>query len=189
MTDTLDPASISPARPSRAQISQSLGGHPAAKHLTNAAMVFGTMFAVAIVLWFCGPLGKAAALVIAGIALLLSFLAFGRSLGALANGAQFYTPAVEAVAQGKLGCSYAVRGVICKGGIAVVDEVRKLVWLNGALLKFDEIRRLGTESVGHRHELMITARSGAHPVTTLCFDSEAPMRQAYARLTNTLGFK
>lgn len=189
MTDTLDPVSNSSARLSRTQISERLGAHPAARHLGNAGKAFGAIFAVGIVLWFCGPLGKAGALVVAGIAMLLFCLALGRSIGALANGARFFSPAVEAVAQGKLDCSYAVRGVICTGGIAVVDEVRRLIWLSGELLSFEDIATVGWESVGHRHELKITARSGAQPITSLGFDGESQMRQAYARLSNTLGLK
>jgi len=187
MTDTVETTTISSARPSRGQISQSMGGHPAAAHLKSASIVFGAIIVVAVLFWVSGPLGKVAALAIVGVGGLLFLLALGRSLGALANGAQFYTPALEAVAQGRLDCSYAVRGVICKGGIAVVDEAHRLIWVNGEVLKFEDIQAVGWDSVGSRHELRITAKTGAQPITTLAFDQAGPMRQAYARVSNSLG--
>ena len=189
MTDTVETTTVSSARPSRGQISQSMGGHPAAAHLKSASIVFGAIIVVAVLFWVSGPLGKVAALAIVGVGGLLFLLALGRSLGALSNGAQFYMPAVEAVEQGRLDCSYAVRGVICKGGIAVVDEVHRLIWVNGELLKFADIQAVGWDSVGSRHELRITAKTGAQPITTLAFDQAAPMRQSYARLSNTLGLQ
>ncbi len=184
MTDTVQ---ASATTTSRATIARALGGHPFRQFAISAVKLFGGMAVVAGVLLLCGPAGVIIALLIAAAWTFLGFFALGRAVGALINGSRHFTPALESVEAGQLGCTYAVRGTICMGGIAVIDEPRRRIWLNGDLLGFDDISNVRWEAVGRRYNLNITAKRGAQPITKLVFDSEDSMRQSYARLCNTLG--
>ena len=175
------------ATTSRAAASKALGGHPFRRFVGNLAKLLGASLIVVIVLCFMGPVGKIFALLVVGAWTILILFALGRGIAAVVNGGRHFDPAVDAVLSGQIGISYAVRGVLCTGGIAVVDENQRRVWLNGRVMEFGDITTVRWETQGNKHHLLITAKSGAEPVTTLVFDADGEMRQAYARLCNSFG--
>lgn len=190
MTDTVELLASSRLRRSRPEIAESLGGPPFKRHIRLALRVYGAMLAALLFLYFLRPPGAGIFLMIVlCLWMILTPWAIGRSIAARVNGSRFFVPACDAVEAGKLNCSYVVRGTLCTGGIAVVDEAHRRLWLNGHLLRFEDISTVEWETVGRRHRLSITVKSGAQPITTLSFDAEDQMRQAYARLSNTLGLK
>jgi len=184
MADTVQ---VSASTTSRAAVAKALGGHPFRRFVGNLGKLLGASLIVVIVLSFMGPVGKIFALLVLGAWTILILFALGRGIGAVVNGGRFFDPAVDAVLSGQIGISYAVRGVLCTGGIAVVDENQRRVWLNGRVMEFGDITTVRWETQGNKHHLLITAKSGAEPVTTLVFDADGEMRQAYARLCNSFG--
>ena len=98
-----------------------------------------------------------------------------------------FGPAVDAVVTGAVGCTYAVRGTICEGGLVIVDELGKRIWLNGEILPFADVEAVRWDTNGRRHVLALTVRSGATPVIRLSLDSHDDLMQAHGRLCNSLG--
>jgi len=186
-SEMADAVHVSANTTSRAAVSKALGGHPVARFASNLAKLLGASLIVVIVLCFMGPVGKLFALLVVGAWTILILFALGRGIAAVVNGGRHFDPAVDAVSSGRIGISYAVRGVLCTGGIVVIDENQRRVWLNGRVMEFGDITTVRWETQGNKHHLLITAKSGAEPVTTLVFDADGEMRQAYARLCNSFG--
>jgi len=172
---------------SRAAVAKALGGHPVVCLAGNLGKLLGASLIVVIVLCLMGPVGEIAALMVVGLWTILILFALGRGIGAVINGGRHFDPAVDAVLSGQIGITYAVRSTLCTGGIVVVDENQRRFWLNGQVLAFDAITTVRWETLGNKHHLLLTVKSGAEPVTTLAFDAENEMRQAYARLCNSFG--
>lgn len=99
-----------------------------------------------------------------------------------------FSRTAAAVRDGRIGVSYYARSWL-GDGIIVVDEPRRLLCINGEVIGFDSVRKVGWESGGNRTDkLEIVLTSGAHPVRTVNMHSEARMKEAFERLCNTLGF-
>ena len=184
--DAAQSAAAPMSRPSRAAISQALGGHPAVRNLAFAGLIYGGFAIILAALWFLFPLGKALALLFVLIPLILLPFSFGTAIGALINAGRYFSPAVDAVERGEIGVTYAVRGTICKGGLVVVDEPNSRIWVNGAVVKFGAVKALDWASFKNAHTLKVTVDGGPNPITTLHFDSADQVQQAYARLGNSV---
>jgi hypothetical protein len=180
---------IEAPRLSRGEISKMLGGQPGKKALIFATRFYGVCIAVIAVLSLgFGKGGFFVAAFLTLIPVLMAPVYFGTIMGALINGGRYYTPAIDAVASGEINCTYALRGSICKGGVLIVDDGQRRLWLNGEVLGFDDVKSVGWRSVNREHALNITLRKGASPVTSLHFDTQQQAENACGRLSNTLGF-
>lgn len=69
-----------------------------------------------------------------------------------------------------------------------VDENRRLVAINGTVVSFDDIRKIGWSMQGNQHMLEFILKSGTKPSIIVAMREEGVMRQNYQRLANTLGF-
>ncbi len=103
------------------------------------------------------------------------------------GGASNYSRTRAAVREGRVGVSYYVRSWL-GDNIVVVDEARRLLCVNGEVIGFDAVRKLGWESGNHADKLEIVLISGANPVRTVNMRSNTRMKEAFERLCNTLGF-
>lgn len=131
--------------------------------------------------------GAFAALV--GVACFLAFCLFGIRLMALLllAGGPRYRKTWAAIAAGRIGVSYLMKDPQ-GANYVVVDEERRLLAVNGDLLGFDDVREIAWRVSDGNHALELTLKSGANPVRTADLGNEHNLKQAYARLGNTLGF-
>lgn len=67
-----------------------------------------------------------------------------------------------------------------------VDENRRLIAINGKVVSFDDIRKIGWSTHGDQHALEFILRTGTKPSINLAMRDEGIMRQNYERLANTL---
>lgn len=105
----------------------------------------------------------------------------------LGGGARNFSRTRAAVREGRVGVSYHVRSWI-GDNIVVVDEAQRLLCLNGDIIGFDAVRKLGWQSDKDENKLEFVLSSGANPVRTVNLASQARMKAAFERLCNTLGF-
>ena len=114
---------------------------------------------------------------------------FGISLLAtlLGSRALNYSRTKAAVSEGRIGISYYVRSW-AGDNIIVVDEARRLLCVNGEILGFDAVRKVGWESGNTTAKLEIVLVSGANPIRSVDLHSDTRMKAAFERLCNTLGF-
>ena len=103
----------------------------------------------------------------------------------LTGGGLHYQRTKAAVRDGRIGISYYLRGA---EDVIVVDEARRLICCNGDVFGFDDVKRLNWQSGNGQHRLDFTLSSGANPVRSADLGHEGPLRVAFERLGNTLGF-
>lgn len=77
------------------------------------------------------------------------------------GGGLHYRRAKAAVAEGRLGVSYYLKG---NDHIVVVDEPGRQLCVNGDVFAFDQVKNLTTQSDGRQHRLAFALTSGANPV-------------------------
>ena len=103
----------------------------------------------------------------------------------LTGGGLHYQRTKAALRDGRIGISYYLRGA---EDVIVVDEARRLICCNGDVFGFDDVKRLNWQSGNGQHRLDFTLSSGTNPVRSAELGHEEPLRVAFERLGNTLGF-
>jgi hypothetical protein len=149
--------------------------------------IFGIVAAIPFVLYFViggksGLMAYVIALVFLGIPSLILFPAM---LGAAIRGNRFYKPAVRAVRNAEIYASFVGRGFTCKG-IAVVDEPKRKIYINGGIYDFSDVESIGVgceEKLGY---LDFMLKKGTSPTQRVLFDSELEAQNFRQRLFNAM---
>ena len=118
-------------------------------------------------------------------AFLMMFLGIRLLLLLATGGGLYYRRTKAAIAEGRIGVSYAVKA---EDHIVVVDEPRRLLCINGEVFGFDQVKRLTTQSDGRQHRLVLSLNSGAKPVRNVDFVTADKLQVAFDRVGNSLGF-
>ena len=115
---------------------------------------------------------------------LMLFLGIRLVLLLSTGGGVGYRRVKAAITAGEVDVTYFVRG---EDHLLVVDEPRRLLCLNGEMLRFDNVKQLTTGTVGLEQRLIILLNSGANPLRHITLNARN-LELAYARLGNSLGF-
>ena len=94
---------------------------------------------------------------------------------------------MTAIRRGQIAPTYMLHDAWHTRFVAV-DENRRLVAINGTVVSYDDIRKIGWSMQGNQHMLEFVLKSGTRPSIIVAMRVEGIMRQNYERLSNTLGF-
>lgn len=93
---------------------------------------------------------------------------------------------MTAIRRGQIAPTYMLHDAWHTRFVAV-DENRRLVAINGTVVSFDDIRKIGWSMQGNQHMLEFILKSGTKPSIIVAMRDEDVMRQNYQRLSNSLG--
>lgn len=162
----------------------------------GATAVGGGLVAAVLVLLMVliGPVGGPLILLVLGVMLVIVLgYTLVHGMASLLN-LRVWLQARTAIKHGDLVPGWVVRNASCSG-IAMVDEGRRLVWLNGLLVPFESVERLsaqpkGVGGGGALPRLRFTVQhSSATRVISVAVDTNAVLESQYDRLSAALGLR
>jgi hypothetical protein len=113
-------------------------------------------------------------------------MAFAKDIGQAVRGSSHHRAAASALSEKTITPSFIGRGSACIG-IAMVDEQRRKVYVNGTVADFSQIE--DTEIGPFEHKLVyldLMLRSGVEPVQRIVFDNEEAAKKFEQRLRNAM---
>lgn len=102
------------------------------------------------------------------------------------GGGLHYRRAKAAVAEGRLGVSYYLKG---NDHIVVVDEPGRQLCVNGDVFAFDQVKNLTTQSDGRQHRFGICPDQRSQPRSQRRPLYADDLKVAFERVGNSLGLK